>query len=67
MLSYSKLDTEVSDAGMETTESSNCREMSRSDRDVNRVLAAIQEEVRFSHKDRQKFINPFIQSISILC
>jgi len=67
MLGHSELDTEVSDAGMETTESNDCRRMSRKDRDTNDVLAATQKEVRFSCKDGQKFINPFTQSISGLC
>ncbi len=40
MLGHSELDTEVSDAGMETAESNNCRGMSRKDGDVNDVLAA---------------------------
>jgi len=50
---------EVSDAGIETTESDDCREMSKKDGNANGVLAAMQEGVRFSYKDRQKFINPF--------
>ena len=62
-----KLDMEVSDAGMETTESNDCREMSKKDRDINSVLAVMWEEVRFSCKDEWKFINPFTQSISGLC
>ena len=41
MLGYLELDTEVSDAGMETTESDDCRGVSRKDRDVNGVLAVI--------------------------
>ena len=67
MLGHLELDTEVSDASMETAESNNCREMSRRDRDANGVLAAMQEEVRFSCKDGQKFIDLFTQSISGLC
>ena len=58
---------EVSDTGIETTESNDCREMSRDDRDTNNVLAITQERARFSHKDKQKFINLFTQSISKLC
>jgi len=58
---------EVLDAGMETVESNNCREVSRKDRDANGVLATTQEGARFSCKDRQKFIDPFTQSISRLC
>ena len=41
ILSHSELDTEVSDADMETTESNDCRGMSRSDGDINRILAII--------------------------
>ena len=67
MLGHLELDIEVSDASMETAESNNCREMSRRDRDANGVLAAMQEEVRFSCKDGQKFIDLFTQSISGLC
>ena len=39
MLGYWKLDTEVSDAGMKTMESNNCRGLSRNDGDTNGVLA----------------------------
>ena len=52
MLGHSELDTEVSDAGMETTES-------KKNGDANGVLAAMQEEARFSYKDGQKFIDLF--------
>ena len=41
MLGYLELDMEVSDAGMETTESNNCIGMSRKDKDTNSVLAVI--------------------------
>jgi len=67
MLGHSELDTEVSDADMETVESDECRGMSRKNGDVNGVLAMMQEGARFSCKDGQKFINPFTQSISGLC
>jgi len=67
MLGHSELDTEVSDTGMETAESDDCRGLSKKDRDTNGVLAAMREEVRFSCKDGQKFIDPFTQSISGLC
>ena len=67
MLGHSELDTEVSDTGMETTESNDCRDVSRKDGDANGMLAAIWEGARFSCKDRQKFIDLFIQSISGLC
>ena len=64
MLGYPELDTEVSDAGMETAESNDYRGVSKKDRDTNGVLAVIWEGVRFSCKDGQKFINPFTQLIS---
>ena len=39
MLGHLKLDMEVSDTGMETAESDDCRGMSRKDGDANGVLA----------------------------
>ena len=39
MLGRLELDTEVSDAGMETAESDDCRGVSKKDRDANDVLA----------------------------
>ena len=59
MLGHLKLDTEVSNAGMETMEFNNCRGVSKKDRDANGVLATMREGARFSYKDGQKFINPF--------
>jgi len=67
MLGHPELDTEVSDAGMETTESDDCRGVSKKDGDTNDVLAATREGARFSCKDGRKFIDPFTQSISGLC
>jgi len=67
MLGHPELDTEVSDAGMETVESDDCRELSKKDGDANGMLAMTQEGARFSCKDRRKFIDPFTQSISRLC
>ena len=67
MLGCSELDTEVLDTDMETTESDDCRGLSKKDRDTNGMLAAMWEGVRFSCKDRQNFINLFTQSISELC
>ena len=60
MLGRPELDVEVSDAGMETAESDDCRGVSRKDGDTNGMLAMIQEGMRFSCK----FINLFTQSIS---
>ena len=57
---------EVSDADIDTTESNDCRGVSRKDRESNGVLATIRERVRFSCKDGQKFIDLFTQSISRL-
>ena len=67
MLGCLELDTKVSDTGMETAESNDCRGVSKKDRDANGVLAMICEGVRFSCKDGWKFIDPFTQSISGLC
>ena len=39
MLGHLELDMEVLNAGMETTESNDCREVSRKDGDANSVLA----------------------------
>ena len=39
MLGHSELDMEVSDADMETTESNDCRKVSRRDEDTNGMLA----------------------------
>jgi len=41
MLGHLELDTEVSDVGMETTESNDCRGVFRKDGDANGVLAAM--------------------------
>ena len=60
MLDHLELDTEVSNAGMETVRSNDCKGMSRKNGDANGILAMIQEGARFSCKDRQKFIDPFI-------
>ena len=67
ILGYSEVNTKISSKGMETAESDSCREVSGNNRGTNRVLAAVQEETRFFHKDKWKFINPFTQSISGLC
>ena len=67
MLDHSGLDTEVSDADIETVESNDCRGVFRKDEDTNGILATMREEVRFSYKDRWKFIDLFTQSISRLC
>ena len=67
MLSHSELDIEISDTGMGAMDSNNCKGMLRNDRDINSMLAMMQEEARFSCKDGQKFIDPFTQSISGLC
>ena len=59
MLGCSELDTEVLDTDMETTESDDCRGLSKKDRDTNGVLATTQERARFFCKDKWKFIDPF--------
>ena len=60
MLDCLKINLKVSDAGMETTESNDCRGMLENDKDTNGVLATIQERTRFSCKDGWKFIDLFI-------
>ena len=67
MLDRPELDTEVSDANMETAESDDCKGVSKKNRDANGVLAATREGASFSCKDEQKFIDSFTQSISGLC
>ena len=52
MLDHLELDMKVSDASMKTAEPDDCRGMSRGNGDANDVLAIIQEEARFSHKNR---------------
>ena len=51
MLGHSELDTEILDADMETTESNDCRGMSRKDGGANGMLAMTWEGARFSCKD----------------
>ena len=41
MLGCSELDIEVSDTGMETAESNNCRVMFKKDRDATGILATM--------------------------
>jgi len=67
MLDCSEIDMEVSDAGMETVKSNDCKGVSEDNRDANGMLAMTQKGARFSHKDGWKFIDLFIQSISKLC
>ena len=67
MLGRLELDMEVSDTGIETAESDDCRGVFKKDRDANGVLAVTQEGARFSCKDGWKFIDLFTQSISGLC
>ena len=60
ILNYSEVNMEVSDAGMETTDSDNCREISRDNGDANGVLAITWKKARSSHKDGWKFIDLFV-------
>ena len=41
MLGHLKIDIEISDAGMETVESNDCREVSKNDRDANSILTVM--------------------------
>jgi len=52
ILNCSEIDIEVSDIGMETTESDDCREMSGDNGDANGMLAITQEGTRFFCKNR---------------
>jgi len=52
MLDHLEINTEVSDTGMETTESNDCKEMSRDDRDTSGVLTTTQKRARFSCKNK---------------
>ena len=67
MLGHPELDMEVSNAGMETAKSDDCREILINNRDANGMLATTQERARFFCKDGWKFIDSFTQSISGLC
>ena len=59
MLDCSELNTEVLDVDMKTTDSDDCRGMSRKNGDTNSVLAMIQEGARFFCKNGWKFIDIF--------
>jgi len=52
MLGCSKIDTKILGPSMETMESNSYREVSGDNRDVNEVLATMQERARFFCKDR---------------
>ena len=41
ILGYLELDIEISDTGMETIESNDCKGMSRNDRNTNSMLATM--------------------------
>ena len=60
MLGHSEIAMEVSDVGMETAESDDCREISKNNRNTNSVLAMMWKGARFSHKYRWKFIDLFV-------
>jgi len=51
MLGCLEIDTEVLDVGIETVKSDDCRVVLGNDRNINSILATIQEGVRFSCKD----------------
>ena len=51
MLGHLELDTEVSNAGMKTMESNNCRGVSKKDGDANGVLATTREGARYFSKN----------------
>jgi len=43
---------EISDIGMKTVESNDCKEVLRDDGDTNSILATMQKEARSFYKDR---------------
>ena len=51
ILGRPELDMEVSDAGMETAESDDCRGVSKKDGDANGVLATMREGARYFSKN----------------
>ena len=57
MLVHSKVDTESND----------CRKVLENNRDANGMLIMMWKGAGFFHKDKCKFIDLFIQSISRLC
>jgi len=52
ILDHSEVDMKVLDAGMETMGSDDWREVLEDDRYANSMLATIQEEARFFHKNK---------------
>ncbi len=66
MLGHLELDTEVSDAGMETMESDDSRGVSRKDRDTNGMLAMMQKEARFPAKINRSLLT-YLPSQSVDC
>jgi len=52
MLGCLELDMEALDTSMETVKSSDCRKMSKNNGNANGMLATMQEEARFSYKDK---------------
>jgi len=66
MLGHSELDMEVSDAGMETTESDDYREMSRNDRDANGMLTVMQKKQDFPAKMNRSLLT-HLPSQSVDC
>ena len=51
MLDYLEIDMKVSDTGMETADSNDCKEVLENDEDANGVLAIMCERARFSYKN----------------
>ena len=51
MLGHLEINMKVSNADMKITESNDCKEILRDNRDANGVLATMQERERFSYKD----------------
>ena len=51
MLGCLEADIEISDTGIETLRSNDCREISGNNGNANGILTVMQENVRFSYKN----------------
>ena len=66
MLSHSEVDMEISDMSIETVKFYDCKEMSRDNGDINRVLVTIQGEQDFSIKMNRNLLT-HLPSQSVNC
>ena len=66
MLGHLEINMKVSDADMKITESNDCKEILRDNRDANGVLATIQERAKFSSKMDGNLLT-YLPSQSVNC